>query len=153
MRYAHHISINHSVAAPFNWEAGDPRRPYPSDVDMRAGALGHADAAPPPPIHFPSDAGGTLSFNSTNFLAQHSLPFAWQVKKNAASGASAAAAAAAVASQPIHVQVHKAAGSGGAMGNDPASGSGTGGAIPNADDEVETMSTDSSSNSSSDSNL
>ena len=26
VRYAHYISIDHSVAAPLNWEQGDPRR-------------------------------------------------------------------------------------------------------------------------------
>ncbi|XP_054152905.1 mediator of RNA polymerase II transcription subunit 4-like [Oppia nitens] len=43
IRYAHKISAAHSVAAPYNWEIGDQRRPYPTDVDMRAGLLASAN--------------------------------------------------------------------------------------------------------------
>lgn len=40
IKYAHRISSCHAVAAPHNWEQGDPRRPYPTDVEMRSGHLG-----------------------------------------------------------------------------------------------------------------
>lgn len=39
IRYAHKISAAHSVSAPYNWEIGDQRRPYPTDVEMRSGLL------------------------------------------------------------------------------------------------------------------
>ena len=58
IKYAHRISSTYSVSAPFNWQQGDQRRPYPtgdsgiffmnyiqwhilsSDHEMRAGMLG-----------------------------------------------------------------------------------------------------------------
>lgn len=40
IKYAHKISASHSVSAPFNWQVGDPRRPYPTDTEMRSGLLG-----------------------------------------------------------------------------------------------------------------
>jgi mediator of RNA polymerase II transcription subunit 4 len=40
IKYAHKISASHAVAAPYNWEVGDPRRPYPTDIEMRSGLLG-----------------------------------------------------------------------------------------------------------------
>ncbi|CAG2112242.1 unnamed protein product, partial [Medioppia subpectinata] len=42
IRYAHKISAAHSVSAPYNWEIGDQRRPYPTDVEMRSGLLANA---------------------------------------------------------------------------------------------------------------
>ena len=39
IKYAHKISAAHSVAAPYNWEIGDQRRPYPTDLEMRSGLL------------------------------------------------------------------------------------------------------------------
>lgn len=58
IRYAHRISASHAVAAPFNWEVGDPRRPYPTDIEMRSGLLGqgfsdallHPPPVPPGPV-------------------------------------------------------------------------------------------------------
>ncbi|KAG0726299.1 Mediator of RNA polymerase II transcription subunit 4 [Chionoecetes opilio] len=40
IKYAHRISSTHSVSAPDTWQQGDPRRPYPIDLEMRAGFLG-----------------------------------------------------------------------------------------------------------------
>ncbi|XP_074658071.1 mediator of RNA polymerase II transcription subunit 4-like [Tubulanus polymorphus] len=40
IKYAHRISANNSVAAPPTWAPGDPRRPYPTDIEMRVGYLG-----------------------------------------------------------------------------------------------------------------
>jgi len=39
VKYSHKISACHATSAPTGWLAGDPRRPYPTDVDMRAGIL------------------------------------------------------------------------------------------------------------------
>ncbi|XP_042217676.1 uncharacterized protein LOC121863237 isoform X5 [Homarus americanus] len=40
IKYAHRISSTYSVTAPDTWQQGDPRRPYPIDLEMRAGFLG-----------------------------------------------------------------------------------------------------------------
>lgn len=39
IKYSHKISSSHAVAAPYNWEQGDPRRPYPTDMEMRQGLI------------------------------------------------------------------------------------------------------------------
>jgi len=77
IKYSHKISASNAVAAPLNWQQGDPRRPYPTDIEMRGGFLARADlplaqqlthlvAAPsaaaafpaPPPMPSPGRAGG-----------------------------------------------------------------------------------------------
>ncbi|XP_072902053.1 mediator of RNA polymerase II transcription subunit 4 isoform X1 [Hemitrygon akajei] len=40
IKYAHRISASNAVAAPLTWVPGDPRRPYPTDLEMRSGLLG-----------------------------------------------------------------------------------------------------------------
>lgn len=40
IKYAHKISASNSVSCPPGWTPGDPRRPYPSDMEMRMGWLG-----------------------------------------------------------------------------------------------------------------
>uniref|UniRef100_UPI00358EA654 mediator of RNA polymerase II transcription subunit 4 n=1 Tax=Myxine glutinosa TaxID=7769 RepID=UPI00358EA654 len=40
IKYAHRISASNAVAAPLAWMPGDPRRPYPTDLEMRSGTLG-----------------------------------------------------------------------------------------------------------------
>ncbi|XP_032218683.2 mediator of RNA polymerase II transcription subunit 4 isoform X2 [Nematostella vectensis] len=40
IKYAHQISSSNAVEAPTTWMAGDPRRPYPLDIEMRSGLLG-----------------------------------------------------------------------------------------------------------------
>ncbi|ELU18352.1 hypothetical protein CAPTEDRAFT_225323 [Capitella teleta] len=39
IKYAHKISASNAVAAPSTWAIGDPRRPYPTEIDMRLGIL------------------------------------------------------------------------------------------------------------------
>lgn len=48
IKYAHKISSSHAVAAPYNWEQGDPRRPYPIDLEMRQGLLCQQSGFPLP---------------------------------------------------------------------------------------------------------
>jgi mediator of RNA polymerase II transcription subunit 4 len=43
IKYSHKISASNAVAAPLNWQQGDPRRPYPTDIEMRGGFLARAD--------------------------------------------------------------------------------------------------------------
>merc|ERR1712131_390787 len=39
VRYSHKISACHATSSPIDWVPGNPKRPYPTDVDMRAGIL------------------------------------------------------------------------------------------------------------------
>jgi len=76
IKYAHKISAAHAVAAPHNWQVGDPRRPYPTDIEMRSGLLGQVNVEPsllnpppPPPPSLPgmSGAGHPSQVSSTPF--------------------------------------------------------------------------------------
>lgn len=40
IKFAHRISSSNAVCAPLTWQPGDPRRPYPTDIEMRVGFLG-----------------------------------------------------------------------------------------------------------------
>ncbi|RZF43768.1 hypothetical protein LSTR_LSTR009191 [Laodelphax striatellus] len=40
IKFAHRISASNAVCAPLTWQPGDPRRPYPTDIEMRMGFLG-----------------------------------------------------------------------------------------------------------------
>uniref|UniRef100_T2M5F5 Mediator of RNA polymerase II transcription subunit 4 n=1 Tax=Hydra vulgaris TaxID=6087 RepID=T2M5F5_HYDVU len=42
IKFAFRISSGNSVEAPPGWVPGDPRRPYPLDIEMRCGALGQS---------------------------------------------------------------------------------------------------------------
>lgn len=39
IRYAHQLAICYSTTAPENWQQGDIRRPYPTNIQMRQGLL------------------------------------------------------------------------------------------------------------------
>ncbi|XP_058470445.1 mediator of RNA polymerase II transcription subunit 4 isoform X1 [Solea solea] len=58
IKYAHRISASNAVCAPLNWLPGDPRRPYPTDLEMRSGILGHMANMPTNGVngHLPGDA-------------------------------------------------------------------------------------------------
>lgn len=43
IKYAHRISSANAVSAPLTWCIGDVRRPYPTDVEMRNGFLGKSE--------------------------------------------------------------------------------------------------------------
>lgn len=43
IKFAHRISASNAVCAPLTWQQGDPRRPYPTDIEMRLGFLGRSD--------------------------------------------------------------------------------------------------------------
>lgn len=40
IQYSHRISLSNSTVSPVGWQPSDPRRPYPQDIEMRAGFLG-----------------------------------------------------------------------------------------------------------------
>ncbi|XP_076435482.1 mediator of RNA polymerase II transcription subunit 4-like [Babylonia areolata] len=48
IKFAHRISASNAAAAPITWAPGDPRRPYPTDLEMRQGWLGMAAKANDP---------------------------------------------------------------------------------------------------------
>ncbi|CAE1233747.1 MED4 [Acanthosepion pharaonis] len=63
IKFAHRISASNAISAPVTWAPGDPRRPYPTDFEMRHGFLDHMQNAqsgsmswqssslqPPPPV-------------------------------------------------------------------------------------------------------
>lgn len=54
IRYARNISSQHSVVSPHDWNIGDPRRPYPTDLQMRQSLLnGNAPtSSDASPFHF-----------------------------------------------------------------------------------------------------
>ncbi|KAK7090968.1 mediator of RNA polymerase II transcription subunit 4-like [Littorina saxatilis] len=71
IKFAHRISASNAVAAPVMWGPGDPRRPYPTDLDMRQGFLGgmctYPDNSRHPPQtqtsteqHLPTMPGGAM---------------------------------------------------------------------------------------------
>ncbi|CAG0918822.1 unnamed protein product [Notodromas monacha] len=67
IKYAHRISCTNAVQAPLNWQQGDPRRPYPTDIEMRCGFLGRTGELPlqyPPgtPMGLGLDAFGGVKF-------------------------------------------------------------------------------------------
>ena len=127
IKFSHKISASNAVCAPLNWQQGDPRRPYPTDLEMRGGFLARAElplaqqlqhvtpppsSLPPPPgpvtpSHFSWTSGGEMTISS--------------------------------GSGPVHIET----------GSRQQGGQGAGG---NLHEEVEVMSTDSSSSSSTDSN-
>ncbi|XP_057301724.1 uncharacterized protein LOC130636120 isoform X2 [Hydractinia symbiolongicarpus] len=79
IKFAFRISSGNSVEAPPDWLPGDPRRPYPLDIEMRCGALGQMSQKIPPSngksnfISNPIDM--TDDFKSESLLErQDSLP-------------------------------------------------------------------------------
>jgi len=133
IKYSHKISASNAVCAPLNWQQGDPRRPYPTDIEMRGGFLSRAElplaqqlqhvtppatSLPPPTGHTPSHTGHTPS--------QTAGHFSWSSGGEMQMGIGGGA-------PPVHID--------------------TGGRqAGNMHEEVEVMSTDSSSSSSTDSN-
>lgn len=57
IKYAHKISAACATAAPLNWALGDPRRPYPQDIEMRCGWLGQMNSLNDPSIKPPPQLG------------------------------------------------------------------------------------------------
>ena len=46
VKYAHKISSSCSTVSPLNWSPGDPRRPYPQDLEMKLGLIGQLSNLP-----------------------------------------------------------------------------------------------------------
>lgn len=68
IKYGHRISASNAVSAPLSWQQGDPRRPYPTDMEMRLGCLARPETAterPPGASSARSAHGATPSHSST----------------------------------------------------------------------------------------
>ncbi|XP_031625302.1 mediator of RNA polymerase II transcription subunit 4 [Contarinia nasturtii] len=129
IKYAYRISASNAISAPLTWQQGDLRRPYPTDIEMRLGFLGKSDL---------SNVNGHSSQNQSATTSDFPKPsigdvplasqnqFAWMQsgELHMTMGKSSNAT-----SVPLDTRNHKDANQ----------------------DEVEVMSTDSSSTSSSDS--
>lgn len=123
IKYAHRISASNAVCAPLTWVQGDLRRPYPTDIEMRCGFLGKSDLN--------MNGNANIHQNNLNDLHKNAggdVPsslqnqFGWQMGELHMSMGSGS-------SVPLDTRAHKEA----------------------SQDDVEVMSTDSSSSSSSDS--
>jgi len=134
IRFAHRISSTNAVAAPMNWQPGDPRRPYPTDIEMRMGWLGRLNDLPgsTPPTALLDSLPSSL--NNANNLGN---PFpSWHPHAHHSGS---------TPDHPMGVSVglfHPPAHSSPTVGIDPSTRN---------HEDVEVMSTDSSSSSSSDS--
>lgn len=132
IKYAHRISSANAVSAPLTWCIGDLRRPYPTDIEMRNGLLGKSEqninggVVTHQNSAIQSDAQRNLSGPSS---AGGEVPnafqnqFSWNLGELHMMGASGNSVA-------LETRAHKES---------------------SAQDDVEVMSTDSSSSSSSDS--
>ncbi|KAI1303041.1 Mediator of RNA polymerase II transcription subunit 4 [Halotydeus destructor] len=75
IKYSHRISSSHAVAAPYNWEVGDPRRPYPTDTEMRAGLLGQMlNEVLPSPLLPPAQPVSSYGVQTAQHQVQTELP-------------------------------------------------------------------------------
>lgn len=136
IKFAHRISASNAICAPLTWQQGDLRRPYPTDIEMRLGFLGKSD----------------LNINGHNLQNQNSLN---EMHRNT-TAAGGGAAGTAVADIPASAQNQFAWHPSGELHMTMGSGAGS---VPldtrahkdASQDDVEVMSTDSSSSSSSDS--
>lgn len=76
IKYAHRISSSNAVEAPPSWMPGDPRRPYPQDIEMRVGLLGRlgeditGGSRPPSALAGMQEAGAlTANIGTSNGMA------------------------------------------------------------------------------------
>ncbi|XP_026485287.1 mediator of RNA polymerase II transcription subunit 4 [Vanessa tameamea] len=122
IKFAHRISASNAVSAPLSWQPGDPRRPYPTDLEMRLGMLGRLCDLPLNG-HTPSTLNELHRITTGGVPASATNQFTWHP-----SG-----------------ELHMSVGGGNSVAIDGRSKD-----APTQED-VEVMSTDSSSSSSSDS--
>jgi len=138
IRFSHRISSTNAVAAPLNWAPGDPRRPYPTDLEMRMGFLGRLSDLPhsaPPSLLLDSMHNNNAGIGGSG---NSSLP-PWYPQSHSGIGYMPGATPEHV--MPSGLYLHPPHTSP-AVGIDPSTRN---------PEDVEVMSTDSSSSSSSDS--
>lgn len=139
IKFAHRISASNAICAPLTWQQGDLRRPYPTDIEMRLGFLGKSD----------------LTINGHQNPAQNSGSGALGDPMNRSGGAGGSSGTTPGGSSTGEIpasaqnqfawhpsgELHMTMGGGSSVPLDTRAGQ----------DDVEVMSTDSSSSSSSDS--
>ncbi|XP_041378231.1 mediator of RNA polymerase II transcription subunit 4-like isoform X2 [Gigantopelta aegis] len=80
IKFAHRISSSNAVAAPVTWAPGDPRRPYPTDLEMRHGFLAqqgsYTDSASSTPRQ--TQVHSIQSDHNTAGSVQSSSSLSWQ---------------------------------------------------------------------------
>ncbi|XP_053605462.1 mediator of RNA polymerase II transcription subunit 4 [Plodia interpunctella] len=121
IKFAHRISASNAVSAPLSWQPGDPRRPYPTDLEMRLGMLGRLCDLPLNG-HTPSTLNELHRITTGGVPASATNQFTWHPTG----------------------ELHMSVGGGNSVAID-------GRGKDHAQEDVEVMSTDSSSSSSSDS--
>lgn len=126
IKFAHRISATNSICAPLQWQQGDLARPYPTDTEIRRGHLGKAD----------------LSLNGHNLQHQNSLN---DMHRNTTGGAAVPASTQNQFAWHSSGELHMAMGGGGSVSLETRAHKET------SQEDVEVMSTESSSSSSSDS--
>ncbi|KAK0179214.1 hypothetical protein PV327_008027 [Microctonus hyperodae] len=80
IKFAHKISASNAICAPLTWQQGDPRRPYPTDIEMRLGYLGRLSDLPLNGTMLGSHAGITSDLQRTGHPeppASLANQFAW----------------------------------------------------------------------------
>ncbi|KAI5748827.1 hypothetical protein M8J76_002299 [Diaphorina citri] len=75
IKYAHRISSSNAVCAPLTWQPGDPRRPYPTDIEMRVGFLGRLNDSPLNGHLLPQQSLGDLHRTPSELSQQNQ--FSW----------------------------------------------------------------------------
>lgn len=81
IKFAHRISASNAICAPLTWQQGDPRRPYPTDIEMRLGFLGRL--SDPINGHLPTTNNlsdlhrNTTGQSTTDIPASQQNQFAW----------------------------------------------------------------------------
>ncbi|KAF4517584.1 hypothetical protein B566_EDAN008573 [Ephemera danica] len=131
IKFAHRISSTNAISAPVTWMPGDPRRPYPTDIEMRHGFLSRDVPVGASHVMMPGGhPSGGMPPEAEPVLASHPNQFSWH-------------------SGELHMLL---GGQGGGGTTVPMDTGGRGqGVKDTSQDTVEVMSTDSSSSSSSDS--
>ncbi|CAN7996952.1 unnamed protein product [Ixodes hexagonus] len=81
IKYAHRISASNAVAAPHNWQQGNPRRPYPTDIEMRQGYLGRLSDLPlsGPPLQQQGNLGDLSAARGHHDQNPLGQSFSWQI--------------------------------------------------------------------------
>lgn len=125
IKYAHRISATNAVSAPLTWAPGDPRRPYPTDLEMRMGILGRLSNLPMVGANGAAGDGAQAAAGASGGLT-------WKPSSEL------------TASLSMSSGVNRITGEGGIDLNVPGHGK-------ENEDDVEMMSSDSDSSSSSDS--
>ena len=160
------------MCAPLTWQQGDPRRPYPTDIEMRVGFLGR-----PETMQLKSNVNGSHQHFGPQGSVSNVTPVSSPLLSSIQHGTSSPSKIQTGGSQPPHIPPgasgHFSWGRDGEMsmsipegGSIPIEISGAGAQVsnqqggggkgvrmgPGGHDDVDVMSTDSSSSSSTDSN-